>query len=67
MKLFIDEVYGVFFIENLTTTLTFKMKEIGVLRAEKGRKSLAGQCLVGNLLKEEIWGDILFGQDNVLM
>ena len=49
------------------TTLTFKMKEIGVFGAEKRRKTLSGHELGNNLFKYEVLGDILSGQDNVLM
>ena len=43
------------------------MKEIGVFGTNKGRKTLAGNELGKNFLKEEVWGDILSGQDSVIM
>ena len=43
------------------------MKKIGVFRANKLRKTLAGHELGKNLLKEEVWGDILSGKDNVII
>ena len=49
------------------TTLTLKMKEIRVFGAEKGRKNLAGNELGKNVFKEDVWGDILSGQDSVIM
>ena len=47
-KLIIYRVYGLFIIENCTTTLTSKMKKIGVLGVEKRRKTLAGHELGKN-------------------
>ena len=49
-KLIIDGVYGAFFI-NLMTTLTLKMKKIGVLGANKSRQTVAGHDLGKNLFK----------------
>ena len=44
-----------------------KIKEIRVFGSEKRRKILAGHELGKNLFKEKVCGDILYGQDNVLM
>ena len=43
------------------------MKEIRVFGAKKGRKTLAGNKLGKNLFEKEVWVDILYGKDNVLM
>ena len=53
-------------IYNLTTTLTLKIKEIGVFGAKKRRKTLSFHELVNNLFKEEFRGDILYEQDMFL-
>ena len=45
------EFYGVFVVENLTTTLTLKMKKIGLLGANKRSKTLAGHELGKNCSK----------------
>ena len=66
-KLIIDGVYGVFIVENWTTTVTSKMKEIGVFGAEKRKKILAGHELGKNLSEEEVWVDILPLKDNIIM
>ena len=42
-------------------------REIRVLGAEKGMKTLAGNELGKNVFKEDVWGDILSGQDSVIM
>ena len=44
-----------------------KIKKIGVLGAKKKGKTLAGHELGKNLFKEEVWGDILYGKDSVLV
>ena len=46
-----DGFYGVFIIENLTTVLTLKMKEIGVFGYNKRRRILADNELGNNLFK----------------
>ena len=56
MKIIIDVVYGVFIVESLTTTLTLKMKEIGVFGYNKRMKTLADNELGNNLFKEYFWG-----------
>ena len=66
-KVLIDGVDGTFVIESGMTTLTLKMKEIRVFGAEKGMKTLAGNELGKNLFKEDVWEDILSGQDSVIM
>ena len=43
------------------------MKETRVFGAKKRIKTLAGHELGWNLPEEEVWGDILSVQDNVLM
>ena len=49
------------------TTVTLKMKEIGVFGAKKRRKTLSVHDLVKKFFKEEVWRYILSGQDNFLM
>ena len=43
------------------------MKEIGVSGANERRRTLAGNYLGKHFFEENIWGDILSGQDNVLV
>ena len=65
--LIINRVYEVFVIDTLTTTSSLEIKKIRVFGAEKRRKTLAGHELGNNLFKKGFVGDILSGQDNVLM
>ena len=51
-KLILYGIYGVFFIEKLTTILTLKMKKIGVIGAKKRGKIMAGNELGKDLFKE---------------
>ena len=59
MNLIIDGFYGVFIIENLTTTLTLKIKEIGLFGYNKRRITLAENDLGKKFFKEEVWVEIL--------
>ena len=43
------------------------MKGIGIFGAYKNRTTLAGHELGNNLFEKEVLGDILSGQNNVLM
>ena len=47
--------------------MTLKTNKNGVIGANKRGKTLAGHDLCKNLFKEEVWGNILYGKDNVLI
>ena len=51
----------------MANTLTPKTKKIGVLDTKKRGKNLAGHDLGKDLLKEEVEGNILSGEDSVIV
>ena len=65
-QVILERIKGVFFVKNLETALTLKMKRFGVLGAKNWRKTLAGHYLGMEFLKEDFGGKMLSGEEGIL-